>query len=127
MIIALFAFKDIDVHIMVKSIKITPNGMYEIDNYEIDADYKDIAYTILSLDIPDYWVFKNFKLAMMTKDMYTDCDERNNLATFLVNKLKTHIMDQIIYGTVYILNEDDENVIDMTQTDMTYIMSCIRS
>lgn len=110
---------------MVKSIKITPNGMYEIDNYEIDADYKDIAYTILSLDIPDYWVFKNFKLAMMTKDMYTALDKKNNLATFLVNKLKTNIMDQIIYGTVYILNEDDVCVIDMTQTDMTYIMSCI--
>jgi hypothetical protein len=107
-------------------VKITPNEIYEINNFINDIDFKDNDYNAYGLLLPQLWTNKKFKLSMIIKN--TENDKYNPFATLLFNILKS--MNNIItsdskniYGTVFIINDENNN---FTLNDLNYIIDKVK-
>ena len=89
----------------------------------------DATYSGTSLIVPEYWQYNNkYKLSMMMKDLFTDNDDINKLATILYNKLKfkDNEDNDIIFGTIFLCNESNDNMIDFKYKDFTYVVRCLQ-
>ena len=107
---------------MVSTVQITPDGkVTEMSSEEVDEQKGDRIYSGASLNAPEH---KQYRLTMIMPDTF-DCDEddMNALATTISRRmrLENYTPDDIIYGTVYIGNENADEVIDFTKEDLTYI------
>ena len=76
---------------------------------------------------------------MLMKDLFTEGDAINTLATTLYNKLliQDYEHNDVVRGTVFLCSEkinddsndeadDDDDIIDFTFKDITYIMRCLQ-
>ena len=77
---------------------------------------------------------------MLMNELFTEGDATNMLATMLYNKLliQNYEHNDVVKGTVFICNESkddseneadddtDEEIIDFTYNDLTYIMRCLQ-
>ena len=96
---------------------------------------RERIYSGASLNVPEHWLHplqrgcnwehpRQYRLTMIVPDTF-DCDEddMNVLATTIYSRLRSesYTPDDIIYGTVYIGNENADKVIDFTKEDLAYI------
>jgi hypothetical protein len=104
-------------------LKITPTCIYEIKNYKEDPYYKSQTYgfSCSCLNVASYWEKRHYDLVMIVKDRYDEDDEFNPIATYIYNNLKGLHFDNI-YGTVYLVNEQNFRVVNFNKTDLKYIM-----
>ena len=111
---------------MVKAIKIKIDGSVEevVDGRE-DPEYQDMrmrrSIDTWCLSIPEHWEHKKFKLSMSCYGFFEPDDPLNKLATILWLKIRNSGLQPIV-GTVYLFNEDDDDMIDFTMEDFKYIM-----
>ena len=110
---------------MVITVQITPDGKAtEMTSEEADEQKGERIYSGASLNVPERWEHKQYRLTMIMPDTF-DCDEddMNVLATTIYRRLRSesYTPEDIIYGTVYIGNENADEVIDFTKEDLTYI------
>jgi len=111
---------------MVKVIKITALGEVSEVDEDKDEDYKAMrkrhgGVDAWALTLPKPWEAKKFMLSMVTLGIFTDADDCNFTATLLWKHLRT-TEAQLIFGTVFLVNEDNDDVIDMTLEDFRIIM-----
>ena len=115
---------------MPKAMKITPNGIEEIDNIYNDPDYKNRRVTKSwdpwALNLPMHWEHKKFKLCVLIPGFF-DGQPFNPTATDIYQKLKCQYqaVPDLIYGTMFITNEDEDEIIDFVKDDLDYILSKI--
>ena len=114
---------------MVITVQITPNGkVTEMSSEEADKQKGERIYSGAALNVPEHWEHKRYRLTMTMLDTF-DCeedpcgDEVNVLATTIYRRMRSenYTPYDIIYGTVYIGNENANKVIDFTKEDLTYI------
>ena len=92
---------------------------------EADEQKGERIYNGASLNVPERWEHPHqYSLTMIMPDNF-DCEEDdiNVLATTIYRRLRSenYTPDDIIYGTVYIGNENANKVIDFTKEDLTNI------
>ena len=95
---------------------------------EADKQKGERIYSGAALNVPEHWEHKRCRLTMTMMDAF-DCeddpcgDELNVLATTIYRRTRSenYTPDDRIYGTVYIGNENANEVIDFTKEDLTYI------
>ena len=114
---------------MVITVQITPDGKTtEMSSEEPDEQKGERIYSGAALNVPEHWEHKWYRMTMATLDTF-DCkkgpcgDEFNVLATTIYRRMRSenYTPDNMIYGTVYIGNENANKVIDFTKEDLTYI------
>ena len=115
---------------MVITLQITPNGkVTEMSSEEPDKHKGKRIYSGATLNVPEHWAHKRYRLTMTMLDAF-DCeeedpcgDELNVLATTIYRRTRSenYAPNDIIYGTVYISNETINEIIDFTKEDLTYI------
>ena len=111
---------------MVITVQITPDGKAtEMSSEEADEHKGERIYSGASLNVPERWEHPHqYRLTMIMPDTF-DCDDddMNVLATTIYRRLRSesYTPEDIIYGTVYIGNENADEVIDFTKEDLTYI------
>ena len=111
---------------MVITVQITPDGKAtEMTSEEADEQKWERIYSGASLNVPERWEHpRQYRLTMIMPDTF-DCDDddMNVLATTIYRRLRSesYTPEDIIYGTVYIGNENADEVIDFTKEDLTYI------
>ena len=114
---------------MVITAQITPNGKAtEMSSEEAEEQKGGRIYNGAALSVPEHWEHKRCRLTMTMLDTF-DCeeepcgDELNVLATTIYRRMRSenYTPDTIIYGTVYIGNENADEVIDFTTEDLAYI------
>ena len=111
---------------MVKSIMITEEGkVHEMSEEEEAAATRGRWYAGYALPVPERWRFKQFRLTMTMLDQFQPDDEPNPLATMLFRKHRAehYTPDNVIFGKVFLANEDSEKVLDFTKDDFAYIFT----
>ncbi len=111
---------------MVKSVMITEEGkVHELSQEEEAAATRGRWYAEHSLQVPERWRFKKFRLTITMLDQFQPEDEPNPLATMLFRKLRAehYTPDDIIFGKVFLANETDDELIDFTKEDFAYIFT----
>jgi hypothetical protein len=117
---------------MPKALKISGFDVTEIevddDAFIQDGEYKDRDRPFDShyLARPEKWDGKKFRLGFVWWDTFKEDDTNYNiLGTYLYRMLKHPgaILDDVIPGPVYLVNEDDEGIIDFTKDDLKYILN----
>jgi len=113
---------------MVKAIKIALGQVSEVEA-DTDQELKEMRVRRGGTDswalcVPERWEHKKFKLSMTTVGFFTESDDYNLTATYLWKHLRTGGAQPIL-GTVFIYNESDEAIIDMTMSDFQYLMAHI--
>ena len=107
---------------MPKCIKIAPTTICEIEDYETDLDYINMEHHDgYSLMVPERWGHNKYKLSMFVGVGQL---EHNVLATSLFNNLfipHCQLAD-IVRGTAYVLNENDDGSVDFKRDDLKYII-----
>jgi hypothetical protein len=115
---------------MPKALKISGFDVTEIevddDAFIQDREFKerDRLFDSHYLARPEKWDGKKFRLAFVCWDTFKEEDtDFNILGTYLYRMLKhpLAILDDVIPGPVYLINEDDEGFIDFTIQDLEYI------
>ena len=104
----------------MKAVKITTgNQIMEIET-DTDKDFNTIEHDGGCLLVPEFWKYKNFKLAIFVECYST---EYNLWGSVVYKRLKNrnYDMDDGIHGNMYIMNEDDKDIVDFTIEDMNYI------
>ena len=89
---------------MVITVQITPDGKAtEMTSEEADEQKGERIYSGASLNVPEHWLHKQYRLTMIMPDTF-DCeeDDMNVLATTIYRRMrsKSYTPDDIIYGTV---------------------------
>ena len=117
---------------MPKALKISCDTVEEIEvsnNCEFiqDEEYQSHVRSWDShcLSRCERWKHRRFRLSMVCWDMfYPEEDEENLLATYIYRRLKHYggRLEDLIYGPVYITNEDENGIIDFTKQDLKYIL-----
>ena len=111
------------------TVQITPDGKAtEMSSEDADKQKGERIYSGAALNVPEHWEHKRCRLTMTMLDTF-DCeedpcgDELNVLATTIYRRMRSenYTPDDIIYGAVYIGNENANEVIDFTKEDLTYI------
>ena len=97
----------------------------EMSSEEADEHKGERIFSGAALNAPERWEHpRQYRLTMIMPDNF-DCeeDDMNVLATTIYRRLRSesYTPDDIIYGTVYIGNENADEVIDFTKEDLTYI------
>ena len=115
---------------MVKAIKIEPCGTVSIVEPKEDEDYKAMGARnggkdVWFLGVPERWEHKKFRLSMTTLGFFTKEDDFNLTATHLWCHLRTGGQQPIV-GTVFLVNETKDDIIDMTLEDYGYLLDCIQ-
>ena len=92
-----------------------------------DEEYKEqkISWDAHALCRPEVCGGKKFNLAFVCWDTFKREDtEYNILGTYLYRMLKhpSAILDDIIFGPFYLMNEDNDGIIDLTIADLKYIL-----
>ena len=82
-------------------------------------------YCGYALHVPEMWEHKKLKLTMSMPDLYEAGDEPSAMATMLYRKLKLpdYTPRDIVRGTVFVANEQDDELLDFTEDDMCYIFT----
>jgi len=111
---------------MVKFIKITALGEVSEVDEDKDEEYKAMQKRHGGVDswaliLPKPWEAKKFRLSMITLGFFTDADDCNFLATLLWKYLRI-TEAQPIFGTVFLVNENKDQLINMTLEDFRIIM-----
>ena len=110
---------------MVITVQITPNGkVTEMTAEETDEQKGDRIYSGTSLNTPEHWEHKKYRLTMTMLDTFDyENDDINVIATTIYRHMRSRDFtpDDIILGTVYISNETIDEIIDFTKEDLTYI------
>ena len=110
---------------MVITVQITPNGkVTEMTAEEADEQKGDRIYSGTSLNTPEHWEHKKYRLTMTMLDTFDyENDDINVIATTIYRHMRSpdFTPDDIILGTVYISNETIDKIIDFTKEDLTYI------
>ena len=111
----------------LKVIKITPTEIKEITDYRNDEIYKDTVAGYV-LNYPSIWKYKKYNLTMIMKDIFSEKDQYNRLATEMYRKLKSMMkeLDDDICGDILIINEDTD-LCDFTLEDMKYIIEKMKT
>ena len=110
---------------MVIAVQITPDGKAtEMSSEEADEHKGERIYSGASLNVPERWEHPHqYRLTIIMPDNF-DCgeDDTNVLATTIYRRLRSesYAPDNIIHGTVYIGNENADEVIDFTKKYLTY-------
>ena len=109
-----------------KSVKIDICGtLTEVDNLFEDEEYRRMnSHDYCSLNVPMTWEHKKYRLTMVCKGLFEEDDTLNLTASCLHHHLwstKGH-SENVMMDTVWIMNEDSEDTIDMTIEDMRYIL-----
>ena len=117
---------------MPKALKITSDSVEEIEvsnsgQFLLDADYQshERAWDSHCLSMCERWKHRQFRLSMVCWDMFhPEEDAENILATYVYRRLKHYSgrPDDLMYGPVYITNEDTDGIIDFTKEDLRYIL-----
>ena len=117
---------------MPKALKISGFTITEIEckndgSFIQDEEYKthDRSWEAHSLNRPEIWIGKKFRLAFVCRDTFIKEDtDYNLLGTYLYRILKhpNTILDDIIFGSFYLMNEDHNGIIDLTVADLKYIL-----
>ncbi len=63
------------------AVKVTPTGIYQIENYMTDYDYQGKVNEACSSKV-EHCRDDGFKLCMVVNDIYTDADKQNPIATY---------------------------------------------
>ena len=112
---------------MPKALKISGFTITEIEcnnsGFIQDEEYKEhnISWDSHALSRPEVWDGKKFNLAFVCWDIFKEEDtDYNVLGTYLYRMLKHSeaIADDIIPGPIYLMNEDDDGIIDLTIADL---------
>ena len=115
---------------MPKALKISGFTITDIecknDGFIQDEEYKEQkrSWDAHALCRPEVWEGKRFNLAFVCWDMFNEEDtDYNILGTYLYRMLKHSevVADDIIPGPAYLMNEDDDGIIDLTIADLKYI------
>ena len=110
---------------MVITVKITPDGKAtEMTSEEADTQKGERIYSGASLNAPEHWEHKQYRLTMTMLDTFDyEEDDMNVLATTIYRRMRSdsYTPDDIMYGAVYIGDENAHAVIDFTKEDLTYI------
>ena len=107
---------------------ITPDCKIEEVSEEQETEKKSKRlWDGCSLQVPEYWEHKKFRLTMTFPDIFTEHDPLNPLATYIFRNLKhpRGIPDDALCGTVFISNENGDEFLDFTMEDLKYIMKRI--
>ena len=91
---------------------------------EADEQKGERIYSGASLNAPEHWEHTQYRLTMTMLDTFDyEEDDMNVLATTIYRRMRSenYTPDDIIYGAVYIGNENANNVIDFTKKDLTHI------
>lgn len=114
---------------MVKAVKIYPDKIIEISNYENDEDYKNVYHNVSALHVPKYWDLRRFTLTLFTKSLCDKNDEVNPLATICYNKFKFMDieLDEIVRGIAFCVCESGNKIIDFSVDDFHYLMDNIKN
>ena len=117
---------------MPKALKISGFTITEIEckndgSFIQGEEYKthDRSWESHSLNRPEFWIGKKFRLAFVCRDTFIKEDtDYNLLGTYLYRILKhpNTILDDIIFGSFYLMNEDHNGIIDLTVADLKYIL-----
>ena len=106
---------------MSKAIKITPDcKVIMVDDWRSDPDYIGKCMAGYSLSLPQFWKHKIVYLSVFMLDIFEDDDIYNPLATMLFQYGSN---DEVVCGSMFICNEDDESELDFTIQDYEYILS----
>ena len=110
---------------MVITVQITSDGKAtEMSSEEADEQKGEHIYNGASLNAPEHWEHKRYRLTMTMLDTFDyEEDDMNVLATTIYRRMRSgsYTPDNIIYGAVYIGNENADEVVDFTKEDLTYI------
>ena len=116
---------------MPKALKISGLTITEIEcsnsGFIQDEEYKEhkISWDSHALSRPEVWDGKKFNLAFVCWDTFNEEDtDYNLLGTYIYRMLKHGevVVDDIIPGPVYLMNEDHDGIIDLTIADLKYIL-----
>ena len=121
---------------MPKALKITSDSVEEIEVSNSGAFIQDEEYQSHKrpwdshcLSMCERWKHKQFRLSMVCWDMfYPEEDDENFLATYIYRRLKSYNgrPEDLMYGPVYITNEDRDGIIDFTKEDLKYILESLK-
>ena len=117
---------------MPKALKISGFTITEIEcnndgSFIQDEEYKthDRSWDAFALSRPEIWSGKKFRLAFVCRDTFIKEDtDYNLLGTYLYRILKHQnaVLDDIIFGPFFLMNEDRDGIIDLTVADLKYIL-----
>ena len=127
---------------MPKALKITSDSVEEIEVSNDGAFIQDEEYQSHKrpwdshcLSMCERWKHRQFRLSMVCWDMFhPEEDAENILATYVYRRLKHYSgcipgggdaggrPDDLMYGPVYITNEDTDGIVDITKEDLRYIL-----
>ena len=104
---------------MVITVQITPGGkVTDMSSEEAAEQTGDSIYSGAALNAPEHWEQKQYRLTITMPDTcdYEE-DDMNVLATTIYRHMRPgdYMPDDIIYGTVYIGNENADEAIDVTK------------
>ena len=120
---------------MPKALKISGFTITEIecknDGFIQDEEYKEQkrSWDAHALCRPEVWEGKKFNLAFVCWDTFKREDtDYNLLGTYLYRTLKhpSAILDDIIFGPFYLMNEDKDGIVDLTIADLKDILETSR-
>ena len=95
---------------------------------EADEQKGERIYSGASLNAPEHWEHKQYRLTMTMLDTLDyEEDDMNVWATTIYRRMRSgnYTPDDIIYGTVYIGNENANKVVDFTKEELTYLQAGI--
>ena len=116
---------------MPKALKISGFTITEIEYSNDSPCIRDEEYKLRTFDThalckTEAWGYKKFRLGFVCWDTFRDEDnDYNILGTYIYRMLKDRrgdILDDIIPGPVYLINEDRDGIIDFTKEDLNYIL-----
>ena len=110
---------------MPKAIKISPNKIEELDEWRKDEEYINTVISGYALLLPEFWQYKKYKLTVFVLDRVDESHVFNPLATHLYRSLRSKYepVEDTIFGLMYIVNENENETIDFTMKDLTYILN----
>ena len=114
---------------MTKAIKISPNGhAIVVDDMHYDPDYIDNSISGYSLCLPQFWKHQKYSLSVFMLDKFDDHHLYNYDATRILRNLNSADgpNDDVVFGFMFICNEDIDKEIDMTMEDYEYILDHLK-
>jgi hypothetical protein len=104
-------------------VKITTDGkITELSDITKDMNFMHIEHDGTGLQAPDFWKHKPYSLTMFIE--YSKDKKFNALGTYLYNNLKrlNYFPGFEIYGDVYLMNEDIDDIVHFYIADLKYLM-----
>ena len=104
---------------MPKAIKITPCSIEEVEDWKTDQDYINNTAGAFCLNVPTTWKHKKYNLSVIILDKFEHYHEFNALATKVFQALKCSYgpVEELVFGFMFICNEDEEDLIHFTLDD----------